>query len=205
MSDKSWTRPFPPGKHLHFSPLRRVQQATDSDGNAYDILVQDEEMSCGLAASAMLIDLYWGFCEAGMMDAEARLKKIAAKFPGSLVESDRLWALGKDFGSTADNIEQLLKSQGIPIASKDARWLSKNNAIPVLRTGRLQEPAMVLWGWYRSGPQGSRSGGHFAVVARATKQGKVVILDPWDGSLSEIQSGWAYHGVGYPDCIMYTG
>jgi hypothetical protein len=63
MSDKSWTRPFAPAKHLHFSPLRRVQQVTDSDGNAYDILVQSEEMSCGLAASAMLIDLYWGICQ----------------------------------------------------------------------------------------------------------------------------------------------
>jgi hypothetical protein len=205
MSDKAWTRPFPPGHHLHFSPLRRMQQAKDSDGNLYDILVQNEEMSCGLAASAMLIDLYWAFCDAGAMDAEARLKKIAAKFPGSLVESDKLWAVGKDFGSTADNIEQLLKSQGIPITGKDARWLNVNSATPIIQIGLLQEPAMVLFGWYLSGLPGPRSGGHFAVAARATKQGNIVILDPWDGSLSEIQSGLAYHSKGYPDCVLYTG
>jgi hypothetical protein len=152
----------------------------------------------------MLVDLYWGVCQPGTSDVEYRLKRIAANFPGSLVESDKLWAVGKEYGSTADNIEQLLKSQNIPITAKDARWLSKNNAAPVLQTSRLQEPAMVLWGWYLQGFPGPRSGGHFAVAARATKQGKIVILDPWDGSMTEIQSGISYHGRGYLDCVMYT-
>jgi hypothetical protein len=205
MSDTSWSRPFPPGRHLHFSPLRRIQQAVDSDGSAYDVLVQNEEMSCGVAAAAMLVDLYRRVCEAGMADAEARLKKIAAQFPGSLVESDRLWAQGKEFGSTADNIEQLLKSQKIPITAKAARWLDTNNATPVIQTSRLQKPAMILWGWYRNGLSGKRSGGHFTVAACATKRGTIVILDPWDGSLSEVMPGLTYHGTGYADCILYTG
>src|SRR4051812_7013441 len=157
MSDTTWVRPFPPGKHLHFSPLRRVQQATDSDGNGYDILVQTEEMSCGLAAAAMLIDRYNQICGLNPPDAEARLKAIAARFPGSLVESDRKWPSGQEFGSTADNIEQLLKQQKVPVAAKEARWLSRTRSSPVLNIGRLRTPAAILWGWYSNG---RRNGGH---------------------------------------------
>ena len=200
MPDSSWVRPFPPGKHLHFSPLRRVQQATDSDGNSYDILVQTEEMSCGVAASAILIDLYNKTCSAGP-DAEARLKNIAARFPGSLVESDKLWAKGKDYGSTADNIENLLDSQGVPVTLKDARWLKKTGSPVIIEVSRLRSPAAILWGWYSNG---KRHGGHFTVGARMSSGGNVVILDPWDGSLSELPPPHPYNGNGYADCVLYT-
>ena len=196
-----WIRPIPPDKQVHFSPLRRIQQARDSDGNVYDILVQTQEMSCGLASSVMLMALYGRICWIDDVDKERHYKQIAARFPGSLVESDKLWAKGKEYGSTADNIEQLLKSQRVTIALKEARWLSQSETIPVLQISRLRSPAMVLWGWYSGG---RRHGGHFTVAARATKNGAVVILDPWDGSLAEVMPGHPYNGNGYLDCVLYT-
>lgn len=200
MSTNPWVRPFPPGKHLHFSPLRRIQQATDSDGNSYDILVQTEEMSCGVAAAAILIDLYEKTSSAGP-DAEARLKKIAAGFPGSLVDSDKLWAKGEDYGSTADNIEKLLGSQGVPVTYKDACWLKKAGSTIIIEASRLRRPAAILWGWYTNG---KRHGGHFTVAARMTSAGNVVILDPWDGSLTELPKSHPYNGNGIAECILYT-
>jgi hypothetical protein len=203
MPNPSWTRPFPPGKHLHFSPLRRVQHATDSDGVNYNILVQTEEMSCGVAASVMLIDSCRGTSQPDSPAEELRLKHIAGKFPGSLVQSDKLWAVGKDYGSMSTNIEQLLKSQGVSVTAIDARWLNKGATLGI-QSGRLRTPAMLLWGWYRQGLTGPRAGGHFTVAARRTTQGKIVILDPWDGSLTELFPGMSYHQVGIVDCVMYT-
>jgi hypothetical protein len=155
---------------------------------------------CATVRKLGLIDQYNEFCSAGP-DAEARLKGIAAKFPGSLVESDKLWAVGKDFGSTADNIEKLLFSQGVPVTLKDARWLKKSGSPVIIQTSCLRKPALILWGWYSNG---KRHGGHFTVGARMTTGGNVVILDPWDGSLSELPPSHPYNGNGYADCVLYT-
>ena len=85
MSDSDWsTHPFPPNKHLHFSPLRRIQRHKDSDGVLHHVLVQTEEMSCGPAAAAMLIDIWHHRRKPGGPDAEMRLKQIAGRFPGSM-------------------------------------------------------------------------------------------------------------------------
>ena len=43
------------------------------------------------------------------------------------------------------------------------------------------------------------------VAARVTRAGKVVILDPWDGSLTEIQAGAPYQVSGMLEAAIYTG
>ena len=63
-------------------------------------------------------------------------------------------------------------------------------------------PALLLGGWYQ---QSRRVGGHFTVAARVSRAGKVVILDPWDGSLTEIQAGAPYKVCGLLDAAIYTG
>lgn len=75
-----WTRPFPPNKHLHFSPLRRTQVCTDSDGKRYLVFVQNEEFSCALAPTTILIWLLKPFCIYGSLKrgnaAQRYLRKI---------------------------------------------------------------------------------------------------------------------------------
>ncbi|HEY0124015.1 MAG TPA: papain-like cysteine protease family protein [Rhizobium sp.] len=200
MPPKPWIRPFPPNEHLHFSPLRRTQDVKDSDGNTYRVFVQNEEMSCGLAAASMAIDLYRGQNTADSSAMETRLKHIAGQFPGSLEESDKLWAAGKDFGSLASNIKATLNAQGVKVLLVSG---PTGHPIPIDVT-RLGKPAIILWGWYPNGRNGNRNGGHFTVAARLAKSGQIVILDPWDGSLSEIAPGARYHGTGYADMVLYT-
>jgi len=202
LGSSSWSKPFPPNQHLHFSPLRRLQSATDSDGTAYSILVQTEEMSCGVAAAAMIMDLIIGHAQPAGPDAEQRLKQIAAQFLGSLVESDRRWSTGHDYGSTVANIAMLLKHQNVAVSSVETRTAK---APLVVQLSRLGKPAALLWGWYPSGITGKRTGGHFTVGAAMTSRAGIVILDPWDGSLSEILPAATYQKIGLLDCATYTG
>ena len=209
-----WTRPFPPNKHLHFSPLRRTQVCTDSDGKRYLVFVQNEEFSCALAATTILIRLLNHSAFTDPSSEETRLKDISAKFPGSLRESDALWSqepIGKygmlQFGTMAGNVKSLLESQSIKIAKIDVGTRDKKTSklvIPVtLKPQYLSKPGLVLWGWYPHGLAGSRNGGHFTIAAGLTKAGNVVILDPWDGSLSEIKLGSRYK-VGLAEVVFYV-
>jgi Papain-like cysteine protease AvrRpt2 len=209
MPDNDWSKyPFPPNQHLHFSPLRRIQQHKDSDGVLHDVLVQTEEMSCGLAAAAMLIDIWHHRRKSGGPDAEMRLKQIAGRFPGSMVEQDTKWksqgpSSGHE-GSQVTNIEKLLLRERIPITAVWHRWQEKANTA-ALALGRIHHrPALLLWGWYDASGN-NRNGGHFTVAARVTKAGNVVILDPWDGSLAEISRAARYNGSGMLDAAVYTG
>jgi hypothetical protein len=178
-----------------------VQSGKDSDDKAYSILVQTEEMSCGVASAVMIVDLVSGKQPSGP-DAEQRFKQIAAQFPGSLVASDQLWSRGQDYGSTSENIRMLLEKQNITIALIESRPMK---APLVLQLSRLHKPAALLWGWYPNGISGKRTGGHFTVGAGVTSKAGIVILDPWDGSLSEILPGAAYKSIGLLDCAIYTG
>lgn len=202
--------------HLHFSPLRRVQVHKDSDGRSYLVSVQSEEMSCGLAAVAMLIRQLNPAAFSDAPGEEHRLKEIAAKFPGSLKESDKLWAkepIGEygtlQYGSMASNVKALIKSQKIEItghavATRDHR--TRDILAPArINLKRLAKPAVVLWGWYPDGVKNGRTGGHFTTLAGVTKAKAVVVLDPWDGSLSEIDPGRNYQSVGVAEQIFYTG
>lgn len=194
------TTPFEPNKHLHFSPLLRTQSGKDSDGRSYALFVQNEEQSCGLAAAAMLINLVSPVPVTDPSALEAQLKLIAANFPASLAESDRLWARGEqEFGSGLYNIQKLLLSQGIY-----ARTVWRRGGVIQLDPRSLNEPAIVLWGWYPNGIQGVRKGGHFTVAASVTKSGKIVILDPWGGVLTEVAVGGMYKSSGQLDAVIYT-
>jgi hypothetical protein len=33
----------------------------------------------------------------------------------------------------------------------------------------------------------------------------MIVLDPWDGSLSEINATGPYKGTGYPEILIYSG
>ena len=200
-----WSKhPFPPNRHVHFSPLRRVQQRKDSDGVAHQILVQTEEMSCGPAAVAILISL----CRHQPLGtaADMRLKTVAARFAGSMAEQDEKWkSQGPNSGhqgSYLANIENVLVHEHIPIAASWHRWQEKSSTAVVAQGRVHHSPALLLWGWYE---QSQRVGGHFTVAARVTRAGKVVILDPWDGSLAEIAAGALYKGSGMLDAAIYTG
>jgi hypothetical protein len=106
-------------------------------------------------------------------------------------------------GSYVTNIEKLLLYEGIPITAVWHRSEEKRGT-SALATGRIRHrPALLLWGWYDA--SGGRHGGHFTVAARVTKTGKVVILDPLDGTLSEIQALGSYKGNGLLDAAVYTG
>ena len=207
MPDNDWSKfPFPPNKHLHFSPLRRIQQPKDSDGISHNVLVQTEEMSCGVAAAAMLIDLRRR--SPGGPAAEMRLKQIAGRFPGSMVEQDKKWKsqgpCSGHQGSQVTNIEKLLLNEGISISATWHRWQERAGTDTLALERIRTQPALLLWGWYDAAGV-SRNGGHFTVAARVTKGGKVVILDPWDGTLSEISAGNRYKGSGLLDAAVYTG
>lgn len=200
-----WSKhPFPPNQHLHFSPLRRVQELQDSDGVAHQILVQTEEMSCGPAAAAMAISLYRH--EPLGIAPDMRLKMVAARFPGSMAEQDeKSKSQGPNSGhqgSYLANIENLLVHEHIPIVASWHRWQEKSSTA-IIAQGRVHHsPALLLWGWYQ---QSRRLGGHFTVAARVTRAGRVVILDPWDGSLTEILAGAPYKLSGMLDAAIYTG
>ncbi|WP_376088575.1 hypothetical protein ACE7GA_16360 [Roseomonas sp. CCTCC AB2023176] len=207
MGDTWATHPFPPGGHLHFSPLRRVQERQDSDGVTHRILVQTEEMSCGPAACAMLMDLWNGQQHADASAWEMRLKAIAGRFPGSMVEQDRIWrsqgpASGHE-GSQVTNLERLLQSQRVRIRGIWHRWTERAGTNALALGYIRQHPCLLLWGWYDA--RGNRNGGHFTVGARVTSQHKVVVLDPWDGSLGEVTSTGNYMGNGQLDAVVYTG
>ena len=209
MSDDGWAKhPFPPNKHLHYSPLRRIQQHKDSDGVQHNVLVQTEEMSCGLAAATMIIDLWRHRGQPSGPSAEMRLKQIAGQFAGSMVEEDQEHKSQGPHsghkGSRATNIEQLLLHEGIGIAAVWHRWQEKPDS-DALALGRIHHrPALLLWGWYDAAGN-NRQGGHFTVGARVTKTNRVVILDPWDGSLAEIERRARYKGAGMLAAAVYTG
>jgi hypothetical protein len=209
-----WTRPFPPDKHLHFSPLRRTQNCTDSDGNRYLVFVQNEEFSCALAATAMLIRLLNTSAFTDSSSEEVRLKDISAKFPGSLRDSDKLWSkepIGKygslQFGTMAGNVKSLLDSQKVKITELQVGVFDQKTkkliAPVILKKGRLSKPGLALWGWYPMGTSGQRTGGHFTTIAGLTKAGRAIILDPWDGSLSEIGLTGRYKSAGCAEVIFY--
>lgn len=209
----AWTHPFPPNEHLHFAPLKRVQQLKDSDGNSYSAFVQGEEFSCALAATAMLILLIQGGDAADRSQDEQRLKRISAKFPGSLTQSDALWskeAPGKygslQFGTQAGNVKSLLENQKIKLA-KVAVGTFVNGVLKApakIETALFKNPGMILWGWYPQGITGTRNGGHFTVAAGLTKAGKLVVLDPWDGTLTEQEPSKPYKNTGIAEVVFYT-
>jgi hypothetical protein len=211
-----WTRPFPPNQHLHFSPLSRTQVCTDSDGKRYLIFVQNEEFSCALAASAMLIRQLDPSAFTDPSREEVKLKSVSALFPGSLRESDKMWSkepIGQygslQFGTMATNVKKLLENQNVTIteAQFGLRDLGTGKLVgPAnLKQNRLSKPAIVLWGWYPYGLIGKRTGGHFTTIAGVTKAGKAIILDPWDGSLSEIDLAGRYKSTGFAEIVYYCG
>lgn len=209
MSGNDWsTHPFPPDHHLHFSPLRRIQEHQDSDGVTHLVLVQTEEMSCGIACAAMLIDLWHRASTPGGPEFERRLKEIAGRFPGSMVEQDRIWGSqgpnSHHEGSQVTNIERLLLHEHIPITAVWHGWRERTGTNALERPRIRHRPALLLWGWYDAAGQ-TRSGGHFTVAARVTTAGRIVILDPWDGSMSEITRTQRYKVSGMLDAAVYTG
>lgn len=172
----------------------------------HDVLVQTEEMSCGPAAAAMLIDIWHYRHHPGGPDAEMRLKQIAGRFPGSMVEQNKKWnsqgPLSGHGGSLVTNIESLLLHERIPLKAVWHRWQEKAGTSSLAVGNIHHRPALLLWGWYDA--FGTRHGGHFTVAARVTKKGTVVILDPWDGSLGEIVAGGSYR-TGLLDAAVYSG
>lgn len=208
MPSDDWSvHPFPPNKHVHFSPLRRVQTRRDSDGVEHHMLVQTEEMSCGPAAVAMLMNvLHPAPDPESLAFTDMRLKAIAARYPGSMVQEDaRTQSQGPHSGhqgSTSINTVDLMRDQGILVALEQRGFFFTRKPTAIM-TARVQSrPALVLWGWYDR--HSNRNGGHFTVAARVTKAGRIVILDPIDGSLSEIQPLTAYKSNGLMDLAVYT-
>ena len=137
-----------------------------------------------------------------------RLKQVAGQFSGSMVTQDQIFKSqgpgSGHGGSLATNIEQLLLHEGIGIVAVWHRWQEKAGS-DALALGRIHHrPALLLWGWYDAAGN-NRQGGHFTVGARVTKASKVVILDPWDGSLAEIERRARYQGAGMLDAAVYTG
>jgi hypothetical protein len=183
----------------------------DSDGVMHFIDKQNEPMSCALASIGMMWDQSRQQCS---VNGESGYKAISGRFGGSLLQSQLNGDNnGQGNGTMDTNITPTLKAAGIRVS------LDTGDMDPTSPTYgfawqkqriRAQFPALILVGWYNhTGSKWKRNGGHFIVAARCTKQGWVVILDPYRGTLHELhgsQGRYINHGQqGYIDHIWYTG
>jgi hypothetical protein len=98
-------------------------------------------------------------------------------------------------------VAQALRNDGLTVYHDGPDELPKQLSLADVS---FATPAIVLLGWYKRGKNGlERDGGHF-IVAADRIGGRVVFLDPWDGSLSEIRSTGIYRGNGVFEEVIYV-
>jgi len=103
-------------------------------------------------------------------------------------------------GIGLDQVVPALKESGLSVKMK-TMWSTPGIASVIPQLLSDTTPAIVLLGWYGSG---HRNGGHVIVASRATKSGRVVFLDPWEGQLRELGPGPAYPDGGRFEQIVYV-
>ena len=168
---------------------------TDSDGVAHFIDVQDQPMSCFLAAVGMALRqmmAHGRHARPVSQTEETMLTLYSMLSPGSLfnsqlrgqgaVQTNGAYAgTHAGFGTWANNVTPTLRRLGVRVTHHDIfdprsahdRFHWRRPSITPLR------PAIVMLGWYnREHHHLARHGGHFVVASRIAKNGNVVLLDP---------------------------
>jgi hypothetical protein len=178
----------------------------DSDGRQHHMYRQSESMSCALASLFVIDNYIYLSCNAG---GEPRIKAVSAVFPGSLQQSQNNDPNRIGKGTSLGNIDQTAAALGIRFTATD-----ESLALPIVSylsfdKSRLYDdrPALVAIYW-REGFMNMSTvrGGHAVVAARFTSAGKVVILDPWEPSIHEIDAfNGRYRNNGFISKVWYTG
>jgi hypothetical protein len=182
-----------------------ISYFSDSDGKQHFIYKQSEEMSCALACLNAIDNCIHRSSNVG---GEPRIKSVSAVYPGSLQQSQNENPGHAGAGSSMGNIEQTAAALGIRFTAKE-----ESLALPIISSlafdkARLYEnrPALVAIFWREGFLHMSPAGGHAVIATRFTSSGRVVVLDPWDPSLVEIDAVNGRYGTnGYIRTVWYTG
>jgi hypothetical protein len=150
---------------------------------------QEENMSCGMGASRMIIDT-----QTGRDVGEATLRDQSSRMDGGYDPVD---------GTNLSSLDDLLRQNGVSGAA-EGRPLTVDDLATHTANG---DPAMVLLGHYDAA--GNRTGGHFVVVDGVTNNPdgtrNIIIRDPWppgqgnSTTMSETQFLNDYNGTNNPD------
>jgi hypothetical protein len=172
----------------------------DGDNREHFMWKQDESMSCALASLYYIQNAIRLSCDAG---GEKPIKQTSANFGGSLAASQQGGGAGT--GTSLTNISDTAKSLGIRITKYEEYNTYFETA--EFDKSRLYDgrPALVAIRWRKGFMNLLPGGGHAVVAARITSKGLVVILDPWDPSLSEIQLTGGRYKSGFIMGVWYTG
>lgn len=183
----------------------------DTDGVTHYVDRQNEPMSCALASIGMMWNQTRQQCS---VNNETAYKAISGKFSGSLLQSQLNGDnRGLGSGTGESNITPTLRLCGIRVsADTGAMFPGTPSYSFAWQKPRIRDrfPALLLVGWYRgAGAAMTRAGGHFILASRCTSRTWVVVLDPWRGTLHELQGGqgrYNNHGSrGFIEHIWYTG
>lgn len=190
----------------------------DSMRNTYQIWVQEQPSSCAIAsiwmarsfAKSMSFaetewELAWrvyrqvvvGLPPAFSATAWATPAPLCLDPTGTTADQSTFRNMFANFGTFARQVAQALRSDGLRATHSTA---------PLDPTKLSQTtPAIILLGWYARLPDGTlqRNGGHF-IVAAGRNGNRVVLLDPWDGALSEQPNSSIYQGNGLYEEVIYV-
>jgi hypothetical protein len=174
--------------------------AVDSDGVRHRIYTQEETMSCALACLFMIENQYELATHVG---GEGRMKDLSGNYPDSLLASQLSGdnnGLGN--GTGVYNTSSVLPVVGVPChpVAEFAKWkeiqisgkkyweISDYKFQLNYQNIKDQRPALFLIAWLaKYNNKWLHDGGHFIVAARKTKKNYIVVLDPADATLHELQ------------------
>lgn len=194
----------------------------DSRRNNYQLWVQEQPASCAIASIWMARslakqmsfaedewELAWrvyrqvvvGMPAAFLTAAQATPAPICLDAHGTTADQTTFRNMFANYGTKASQEVEALQNDGLR-----ATAVRITRAAPLVDLTRLSQttPAIILLGWYRQNADGQweRDGGHF-IVASERIGNKIVLLDPWDGVLSEIQNTYLYQGNGVFEWVIH--
>lgn len=164
----------------------------DSSGRTYQIWLQNQENSCGIACCMMvrsialqmsLIETEWDYAVttfAGAVGISLGSHELVAGAPMTLdssafsVDDNSLITGMGAFGFLGTQLATALQSEGL-----NAVEVNKGGKSMKIESNRIssKSPAIALVNW-------NTVGGHFVAVGRATPN-RVSFLDPWTGQVNE--------------------
>lgn len=189
---------------------------TDSDNVRHQIWAQEQANSCAIASIWMARN------QAKQMTFSQDEWSLAHQIYGQVVQGQR-WVprppapmslnpaafqnnqdsfgnMFANFGTFMRQVAQALRNDGLKVTLVSPPTLGVN--IDPMKLGEAK-PAIILLGWYTSAPALQRQGGHFVVATRVASNGRIVILDPWQGVINEVSAGPNYPGGGIFEEIAY--
>jgi len=189
---------------------------TDSDGVAHQVWIQEQAATCAVASIWMARNqaMQMTYAEGEWSLAWRLYSQVVNNIPlffmkpepagmtfdprAHLSNQNTLGNMFSQAGTFATQVARALQNDGLKTTVTSFATGTTILASKITDT----TPAIVLLGWY-NGPGSSRNGGHFIVASRATKSGKIVYLDPWNGQLSELGLGPNYGTGGMFEQVIY--